>query len=110
MRRPTVNCFPFRESWVAVRRLTYAVLPLRVRTSSCTPGTSSLQNTSPQGADIYERIGDRPDEAYARLREAECLLADGRRGAAREHLDRSLAFFRSVGATAYEREAEALSG
>jgi hypothetical protein len=37
-------------------------------------------------------------------------LADGRRGAAREHLDRSLAFFRSVGATAYEREAEALSG
>jgi hypothetical protein len=45
---------------------------------------------------------------YARLRGAEALVAAGRRADADEQLQRALAFYRSVGATAYIREAEAL--
>ncbi len=59
-------------------------------------------------ADLCAEIGTRPDEAYARLRAAEALLADGRRHEADEQLQRALAFFRSVGATRYIREGEAL--
>ena len=53
-------------------------------------------------------MGTRPHEAYARLRAAEKLVAAGRRAEADEHLGEALAFFRSVGATRYIREAEAL--
>ncbi|MHB8641589.1 MAG: ATP-binding protein [Gaiellaceae bacterium] len=55
-----------------------------------------------------ERIGLRPYEAYTRLRIAEQLAAEGRQVEAQAHLDRALAFYRSVGATAYVRRAEAL--
>ena len=48
-------------------------------------------------ADLFARIGSLPDEAYARLRTREP-----------EQVRRALAFYRSVGATAYLREAEAL--
>ena len=50
----------------------------------------------------------RPHEAYTRLRAAETLIADNRRTEADEQLEKALAFFRSVGATRYVREAEAL--
>jgi hypothetical protein len=53
-------------------------------------------------------MGSLPDEALARLRAADKLVADGRRAEADEQLGRALAFFRSVGATVYVREAEAL--
>jgi hypothetical protein len=46
-------------------------------------------------------MGNRTDEAYARLRAAE-------QGEGREQLDRALAFFHSVRATAFVRRAEAL--
>jgi class 3 adenylate cyclase/tetratricopeptide (TPR) repeat protein len=59
-------------------------------------------------ADLCAQIGSLPDEAYARLRAAEALLADGRRHEADEQLGRAFAFFRSVGATRYIREGEAL--
>jgi DNA-binding SARP family transcriptional activator len=62
-----------------------------------------------RAADLYERIGSHPDEAYARLRAGEALVAAGRRADADEQLDRALAFFRRVGASAYIREAEPLS-
>jgi class 3 adenylate cyclase/tetratricopeptide (TPR) repeat protein len=59
-------------------------------------------------ADILNEIGALPDEALARVRAAETLVAAGRRAEADEQLSRALAFFRSVGATRYIREGEAL--
>jgi len=53
-------------------------------------------------------MGSLPDEALARLRAAEVSAAAGRRAEADEHLQRALAFYRSVGATRYIREGEAL--
>jgi len=54
------------------------------------------------------RVQTRPHEAYARLRAAEQLVAEGRQAEADAQLEKALAFFRSVGATRYIREAEAL--
>jgi class 3 adenylate cyclase/tetratricopeptide (TPR) repeat protein len=59
-------------------------------------------------ADIFFEIGDRVAEAFARLRAAEQLVAEGRRAEADEQLHESLAFWRSVGASRYVREGEAL--
>jgi class 3 adenylate cyclase/tetratricopeptide (TPR) repeat protein len=59
-------------------------------------------------AEVCARIGARPDEAYARLRAAEKLVTAGRRAEADEQLQKSLAFWRSVRATFYIREAETL--
>ena len=53
-------------------------------------------------------MGSRPDEAFVRLSAAEAIAAAGRRPEANVQLERALAFYRSVGATAYVREAEAL--
>jgi len=46
-------------------------------------------------------MGNRADEAYARLRA-------GEEGGGTKQLDRALAFYGSVGATAYVRRVEAL--
>ena len=59
-------------------------------------------------AEILARVGAKPDEAEARLRAAERLAAEGRRAEADEELARAIDFYRSVGATRYVREAEAL--
>ena len=59
-------------------------------------------------AATYEEIGDPHEEARARLRAAEQLVAEGRRAEADEQLGRALAFWRSVRATHYIRKAEAL--
>nr|MBA3401468.1 hypothetical protein [Actinomycetota bacterium] len=59
-------------------------------------------------ADVFYDIGELHDEALARLRAAAQLVADGRRAEADEQLQRSLVFWRSVGATRYIREGEAL--
>jgi class 3 adenylate cyclase/tetratricopeptide (TPR) repeat protein len=56
----------------------------------------------------FAEIGSVPDEALARLRAAEHLLAKGRTGAADNQLRPALAFWRSVGAACYIREGEAL--
>ena len=61
-----------------------------------------------QAADRYAELRSLPDEAYARLRAAEQLLAAGRRAEATAQLQRALAFYREVRATAYLREGEAL--
>ncbi len=55
-----------------------------------------------------ERVGSVADGMYARLQAAERLVADGRRPDADEQLARALAFYRSVGATVYVRDAKAL--
>jgi tetratricopeptide (TPR) repeat protein len=59
-------------------------------------------------ADAYSAMGALPEEAEARLRAAEALVREGRRAEADEELKRSLALWRSFGATAYVREGEAL--
>ena len=55
-----------------------------------------------RAADIYARIGSRPDEGWARLRAAETHASGWRREAEYE-LASALEFFRAVGATAYLR-------
>jgi tetratricopeptide (TPR) repeat protein len=57
---------------------------------------------------IFARIGARPLEAAARRRAAEALFAEGRRAEADEQLEPALDFWRSVGATAYLHDGEAL--
>jgi tetratricopeptide (TPR) repeat protein len=59
-------------------------------------------------AAVYDDMGVLDREALARLRAAEQLVADGRRAEADEQLRKSLAFWRSVGATRYLRQGEAL--
>jgi class 3 adenylate cyclase/tetratricopeptide (TPR) repeat protein len=59
-------------------------------------------------ADMLGEMGALPEEAFVRLRSAEALVEAGRRADADVQLDRALAFYRSVDATAYIREAEAL--
>jgi class 3 adenylate cyclase len=61
-----------------------------------------------QAAALYEETGSLPDEAYARLRAAESLIQAGDRAQGDRELERALVFFRSVDATAYLREGEAL--
>jgi class 3 adenylate cyclase/tetratricopeptide (TPR) repeat protein len=55
-----------------------------------------------RAAELYEQIGCVPDAAYARL------LAAEERGRGGPDLERALAFFREVGATAYLERGEAL--
>jgi class 3 adenylate cyclase len=57
---------------------------------------------------IYKRIGSQPDEAYAHLQAASQLIDQGRRAEGEAELERSLAFWRRVRATAYVRECERL--
>jgi hypothetical protein len=59
-------------------------------------------------ADILAGIGGVSDEAFYRLCAADQLVREGRRAEADEQLQRALAFYRSVGATRYVREGEAL--
>jgi class 3 adenylate cyclase/tetratricopeptide (TPR) repeat protein len=59
-------------------------------------------------ADTFAEMGAAPDEAYARLREAERLIDEGRSSEAQRHLDRALEVFRSIGATRFVRDAERL--
>jgi hypothetical protein len=61
-----------------------------------------------RAAEIYEHIGSLPDAAHARLRAAGRFLANGQNAEAEAHRQKALAFYRSVGATRYIREAEAL--
>ena len=59
-------------------------------------------------AEILHQIGSRPEEAEARLRAAEQLVSLGRREEADAQLQPALEFYRSVGATRYLRDCEAL--
>lgn len=61
-----------------------------------------------RAANVYADIGSLADEAYARLRAAEALVADGRRAEADAQLQRALAFYHAVGATLYLQQGERL--
>ena len=69
---------------------------------------ATLSSEYSKAAELFAEMETRPHEAYARLRAAERLVAEDRRTEADEQLARALVFFRSVGATRYMREAEAL--
>ncbi|HEU0303071.1 MAG TPA: adenylate/guanylate cyclase domain-containing protein [Gaiellaceae bacterium] len=56
----------------------------------------------------YSESGALPLEAFTRLKAAEQLVAEGKRADAEEHLEKALAFWRSVGATRYIRQCEEL--
>jgi class 3 adenylate cyclase len=59
-------------------------------------------------ADLYASMGAPALEAMNRLAAAETLLAAGRRDEGEGELERALDFYRSVGATAYLEQGEAL--
>jgi hypothetical protein len=59
-------------------------------------------------AERSEKDGRLTSAALARLRVAERLISEGRRAEADVHLQKALAFYRSVGATQYVRRGEAL--
>jgi class 3 adenylate cyclase/tetratricopeptide (TPR) repeat protein len=67
-----------------------------------------LEGDDAAAADMLEDIGIVVDSAQARLRAARSLAAAGRSAEAEEQLRPALAFFRSVGARRYVRDAEAL--
>jgi class 3 adenylate cyclase/tetratricopeptide (TPR) repeat protein len=69
---------------------------------------AQLEGRHLEAAEIYSGMPMRPAEAEARLVAAEQLVREGRRAEADEQLRRSLAFWRSVGATLYIRRGEAL--
>jgi class 3 adenylate cyclase/tetratricopeptide (TPR) repeat protein len=99
-----------------------SVLPLLGREEELLEGAAQTQNHTPWfeaavacasgdfrgAADVYAGMGALPEEAYARLRAAEAFVHEGRRAEANAELQAALAFWRSVGATAYVREGEAL--
>jgi tetratricopeptide (TPR) repeat protein len=61
-----------------------------------------------EAAEIFGEIQALPKEAFSQLRAAEALAEAGRRAEADVQLNKALAFYRSVGATAYIKKAEAL--
>jgi tetratricopeptide (TPR) repeat protein len=81
---------------------------LQVRTRWSEASSAILDGDFGDGADIFGRMGARPHEALTRLRAAEAFVADGRRAEADAQLRKALAFWRSVRATRYVREGEAL--
>jgi len=80
----------------------------RMQTRWIEAATAFVGRDFQRAAEIYAECGSLPDEAYARLRAAEALTADGRRAEGDQELQRALGFYRSVDATAYIREGEAL--
>ncbi len=60
----------------------------------------AFANDPAGAADLYVEIGSRPDEAFARLRAAQLLLAQGEEDAAETQLAAARDFYRSVDATA----------
>jgi hypothetical protein len=71
-------------------------------------GAAVLRGEFVQAAELLAQMGAATNEAHARLHAARALAQSGHRAAADQQLAHALAFFRSVGATRYVREAEAL--
>jgi hypothetical protein len=81
----------------------------QLRQVPCVRAAIAFAEGDPLGAaEICAEMGAVTQEAYARLAAANDLVRHGRRAEADEQLQRALAFYRSVGATRYVREGEAL--
>jgi tetratricopeptide (TPR) repeat protein len=76
--------------------------------SSVDIAAAVLEGDLERAADISARDGWLVEEAELRLRAAEALVASGRRREADVQLQKAVAFYRTVGATRYIREGEAL--
>jgi class 3 adenylate cyclase/tetratricopeptide (TPR) repeat protein len=72
------------------------------------PMATAARGELAAAADMLGELGVKSYEAYMRLRAAERLVAEGRRAEADVQLGKAFAFYRSVGATAFVRECEAL--
>jgi class 3 adenylate cyclase/tetratricopeptide (TPR) repeat protein len=70
--------------------------------------TAYCEGAFSDAARIYARIGSQPDEALARLRAAEALIAAGRTTEGKAELELASEFFKRVGAARYVRQSEAL--
>jgi class 3 adenylate cyclase len=70
--------------------------------------TSAAEGELGRAAELFTEIGSLTLAADVRFGAAEELLAAGRSAEAEAQLEQALAFFRSVGATYYEREGRAL--
>ena len=81
---------------------------IRPGTAWTRAGLALVRGDYERAAETFHEIGDLEHEADARLRAGEKLIAEGRGAEADEQLEQALAFFRSVGATRYIRQAEAL--
>jgi hypothetical protein len=71
-------------------------------------GQAVMRDELVAAAELLAATDMASEEAYARLRAAEQLSSEGRHADAQGQLERALAFYRSVGANAYLRRAEAL--
>ena len=67
---------------------------------------ATVERRYTDAADILASIGEQPLQADLRLRAATQLVSDGRLGEAHEQLERARAFWRTVGATAFLRDAD----
>jgi hypothetical protein len=104
---------PIDAAWATValgreQELLRILEPVQKHSRWLAAATAIASGELERAADIAQEIGLLPDEAYARLRAAGQLAGAGRRAEADEQLAQALAFWRSVGATAYIREGEAL--
>jgi class 3 adenylate cyclase/tetratricopeptide (TPR) repeat protein len=89
--------------------LAEAIQQAPIRTRHIHAAEALARGDYSRAAELYAEIGARPNEAYTRLRAAGQLVGGGRRKEADDaQLQSALAFWRSVGATRYVREGEAL--
>ncbi len=103
----------FDLSWLLIaldrrRELADTMRRVEIRTRWIDAAQATADGEFVHAADIYERAGASPLEAYTRLRAAAALVEAGRRSEADAQLHRALAFWRSVGAARYIREGEVL--
>jgi class 3 adenylate cyclase len=109
----TVGGFASHLAWIAqVLQRSPALRELFDRLPQETPRIKAaravLDGDFIGAAVLFAELGSVPEEAYARLRAAECFVIEARRAEADEQLAKALAFYRSVGATRYIVEGEAL--
>jgi tetratricopeptide (TPR) repeat protein len=95
---------------LAARDTPPSAVPDRLAAASLWLGAlrSYLAGAHVQAADTYVRIGSRPDEAFARLRAGERMLARGQVEEATAQLTRARDFYQPLGATRYLERIEAL--
>jgi tetratricopeptide (TPR) repeat protein len=87
-----------------LRRLIEKLPPTRMNDADL----ALVSNEFGRAAELLEEGGMAFAAACARLLEGQRLSGDGRQREAAEQLEKALAFYRSVGATRYVRQAEAL--
>jgi class 3 adenylate cyclase len=93
---------------LGVREEVTRVLDRLPERSSVRVAATVLEGDFGRAADISAEDGWLADEAELRLRAADALVHAGRRADADGQLQKALAFYRSVGATRFIREGEAL--